>query len=144
MSFALADAPSTTIASYALANRATVIIVTGDARRPRIQQLLLPIRSLENRTSIRWFARLLPVNPLRAVKFIVQSQRLLARRRSVMDSTGQLGEWNDRSDGKWLDPMMGIVACYEMLRLGRVPGAERRARQPGALLRRPAGHRGAA
>jgi len=118
VSLAVGDAPSRTIASFTLPNRATVVIVTGAPGELEIQQLLLPIRGLEPYLDPMVRA-LLPTNPLRSVKFIAQSQRQLARRRSVMDSTGQLGEWSDSLYGKWLDPMMGVVACYEMLRLGR-------------------------
>ena len=118
VSFAIGDAAVRTIASYAMPNRATVITVTGTPDDVEIQQLLLPIHGLEAflEETVR---NLLPMHPLRAVKFLAQSQRLLARRRSVSGSTGQASEWFDSLNGKWLDPMMGIVAGYEMLRMGR-------------------------
>jgi len=120
VSFAAGDSTTLTIASYALANRATVVTVTGAAGDLRIQQFLLPIHTLEAQLDpmVRAF---LPAAPLRGIKFLAQSQRLLQARRSVSGSTGQISEWTDALYGKWLDPMAGIVACYELLRMGRAP-----------------------
>jgi hypothetical protein len=119
VSFASGDRAPTTIASYALPNRATVITVTRRDTGFGINQLLLPVRSLQANLDPLVRNRL-PDNPLRAVKFVAQAQRLLARRRSIVESTGPSLELDSALFGKWLDPMMAIVACYELVRQGRV------------------------
>ena len=117
VSFAVGDRAPTTIASYALPNRATVITVTTSGTRLDIHQLLLPIRALQAHLDPD-VQQQLPHVPLRAVKFVAQAQRLLSRRRSVAESAGS-DEWEYALYGKWLDPMMAIVACYELIRQGR-------------------------
>ncbi len=119
LSFAVGDAAPRTISSYALANRATVLSVCGDAERLRIHQLLLPIRSLEQHLDPVVRSRL-PASPLRAVKFVSQAQRLLEARRSVAESSSLGAEWYEALHGKWLDPMMAIVASYELIRQGKL------------------------
>jgi hypothetical protein len=117
VSLAVGDRAPTTIASYALPNRATVITVTTSGTRLDIHQLLLPIRDLQAHLDPD-VQQQLPHVPLRAVKFVAQAQRLLSRRRSVAESAGS-DEWEYALYGKWLDPMMAIVACYELIRQGR-------------------------
>jgi hypothetical protein len=120
VSFVSGDRAPISIASYALPNRATVITVTRRDTGLGINQLLLPIRSLQPNLDPQ-VRQQLPDNPLRAVKFVAQAQRLLARRRSIAESTGPSLEWDSALYGKWLDPMMAIVACYELIRQGRIP-----------------------
>jgi hypothetical protein len=109
---------STTISSFALPNRATVVTVTQRKQGLGLQQLMLPIHALEAHLHPDVRASL-PGRPLRGVKFIAQAQRLLTRRRSLAESMRLGDQWEFALHGKWLDPMMGIVACYELIRQGR-------------------------
>jgi len=118
VSLALDQKSPETLASYMLPNRATVMTVTTRNKRLKINQLMLPIRSLETYLDPVIHGRL-PDNPLRAVKFVSQSQRLLERRRSVTAASAQRDEWLLSLHGKWLDPMMAIVASYELIRQGQ-------------------------
>jgi len=118
VSFAVGQKSPETIASYLLPNRATVMTLTTRNKRLKISQLMLPIGSLEGYLDPTIRGRL-PDNPLRAVKFISQSQRMLERRRSVTAASAQRDEWLLPLYGKWLDPMMAIVACYELIRQGK-------------------------
>jgi len=118
VSFSLDRKTPSTIACFALPNRATVISMTTRDGRLKVNQLMLPIHSLEQHLDPVVRERL-PRNPLRAVKFVSQSQRLLERRRSVTAQSAQGEEWFSALYGKWLDPMMAIVASYELARQGR-------------------------
>ena len=118
VSFAVGHKSPETIASYLLPNRATVITLTTRNKQLKISQLMLPIRSLEAHLDPVIRQRL-PDNPLRAVKFVSQSQRMLERRRSVTAMSAQRDEWLQSLHGKWLDPMMAIVASYELIRQGQ-------------------------
>jgi hypothetical protein len=109
---------STTISSFALPNRTTVVTVTEGAKGLRLHQLMLPIHVLEAHLHPDVRASL-PGRPLRAVKFIAQAQRLLTRRRSLTEAMRLEDQWEFALGGKWVDPMMGIVACYELIREGR-------------------------
>jgi hypothetical protein len=120
MLFSCGDAgkrSSTTISSFALPNRTTIVTVTEGAKGLRLHQLMLPIQSLEAYLPEE-VRKNLPGRPLRGVKFIAQAQRLLTRRRSLEGMQLQ-DQWEFALDGKWVDPMMGIVACYELIRHGR-------------------------
>ena len=58
--------------------------------------------------------------PLQTVRFIALAQKQLAEQRrmepSIDDSA--IERWQDLLWGKWLDPVMAIMACYELLRAG--------------------------
>jgi hypothetical protein len=122
VSFAEGSGAVQTIASFALPNRATVLTVVKDPDgRMRVHQLLLPIGSLIGslEPEVRNY---LPDPPLRAVKLVTQAQRQLARRRPFLAPSGgsePTEGWLMALHGKWLDPMMAIVACYELIRLGK-------------------------
>lgn len=103
-----------TIATRCLANRATLVTVTRDENDEIVvQQFILPIAHL---------TRYLPptVNRylhLYDIKRIAQANRLFASGRSV-STVFHEGELVDALYGKWLEPLMAIMASYELIRRG--------------------------
>lgn len=113
-----------TVASHCLPNRVTLIVVTdeGDAR-PQLSQYLLPpghlVTELPDKVRERLGRR-----GLQVVRFISLSQSLFRaghRLEPPGDAPGDRdpGQWDDLLYGKWLDPLMGIMASYQMLREGQ-------------------------
>lgn len=111
-----------TVSSYCLPNRASLVIAASGAdaedTRLRIQQYLLPFHHLIKDLDPEVQGRL-HSNPLRMVKLIALAQRQFARKRDVA-SRFDLNEWEALLYGKWLDPIMAILASYELVRRGRL------------------------
>jgi hypothetical protein len=107
-----------TIASFASPNRAMLITVTLDADGvPRISQYLLPIGHLQNQLNPVVSERIRGRNQLSDVLAIARMSRAFRKRRDI---------WKEVSGpaldeilySKWLDPIVSLLAAYELIRRG--------------------------
>jgi hypothetical protein len=111
--------------AYCLPNRATLFIVATDASGDmRIHQFILPLAKLkQNLTPMEQERQ--PANLLEAIRFTTLAQRQMARLRSPEPpAVGDLKvdpklekdreSWNNLLYGKWLDPVMALMAAYEL------------------------------
>lgn len=118
--------------TYCLPNRATLITVAVDEDgKALIHQFMLPLPSLlQYLTHDEQLNQ--PHNQLDAIRFTTLAQKKLARRRSpkpqAQEATGydpklieDQSRWVDLLHGKWMDPVMAIMASYEILRNERDP-----------------------
>jgi hypothetical protein len=110
-------APFTTLV-YSLANRATLFAAAGEANgETRIHQYILPLAKLvENLSQLERQKQ--ANNPLEAVRFIALAQKQMSLRRSIAESLvfAAPAVWFDLLHGKWLDPLMGLMAAYTLAR----------------------------
>lgn len=120
LSFAADQEIPLTVSSYCLPNRATLVIAAAAAADAglQIQQYLLPLHHLIGNLDPEVRERL-HSNPLEMVKFITLAQRQFARKRDIAARLHP-GEWEALLYGKWLDPIMAILASYELVRRGRM------------------------
>lgn len=127
LSFAAPGRLPITIATHALANRATLVTLS-DGDEPgdvEIHQYLLPIYGC--RGSLHWkeLEHLERSAPLRFVRLLWHAQNLFALKRKLDFNDEDRHTWDAFSLGKWVDPMMGILAGYELARRGRREGNDR-------------------
>lgn len=121
VSLAVGEASVLTLATALLPNRATFITVTQDRHGMlQVQQMMLPIAHLlrELPPAVREEIPEFEGRPLRNVKFIVQAQRAF-RKRELLQQDFALSQLRHLLDGKWLDPVMGALAFYELFRRGK-------------------------
>lgn len=109
-----------TLASHALPNRVTlIVIVHGKDGRWYVRQLLLPLWTHRElmpfpvRNSIEF------MESLRTVHASVQAQTQFTRELDVQQALQNETGWLNLLYGKWLDPVMSLIACYELIRRGR-------------------------
>lgn len=114
-----------TFASYALPNRVTLFTLAQDQDSTiGVHQYMLPPSHLIPflQPAEREFFN---APPLQNVRFIALAQKQLAERRRLTQSAADgatVGRWQDLLWGKWLDPVMAIMACYELQRSGEAVG----------------------
>jgi hypothetical protein len=133
LTFQMKGAPPVTISTYALANRATLLVLSdGGPRTPvHLYQFLLPIHALlgslphEVRWEIKW------ILPLQTIRFIVAMQRLFTGNtpvnRAVKPEEGAVdavSKWEHVAlmDKRWLDPIASLIAANDLLRRGVLHG----------------------
>lgn len=107
-----------TIATHALPNRVTlVVVVHGDDGRWYVRQLLLAVEKyLGNMPApVREFFQ--ANDPLKTVYAIAQAQTLFTRAHEIKEAFDD-SFWDGLLYGKWLDPVVSLMACYELLRRG--------------------------
>jgi hypothetical protein len=58
--------------------------------------------------------------PTRALRFIAEAQRRLARGLPIVDERAawEQARWDDLVAGRWVDPVLSLVAAYQLLRRG--------------------------
>jgi hypothetical protein len=121
VTFALPDKAPVTMVTHALPNRATVLTVAEEGTAGvAIRQLMLPVAHLvpclhpDVQQRLSWNL----IQPLQAVRFIVQSQALFARGEDPTPppESKDAALWAQQLYGKWLDPMMALLAGYRLLR----------------------------
>ena len=123
---------SSATVTYCLPNRATLFTaVLGADAGMAIHQFLLPLAKLRsNLTQTEQDAQ--PDNLLEAIRFTTLAQRQLARKRDpkppdqgLLDDDEKLAadrqRWQSLLYGKWLDPVMALMAAYELVRTTPVP-----------------------
>jgi hypothetical protein len=114
-------------ATCVLPNRVTLLIISRDNDGPiAVQQFLLVPAGLQGHlpNELQW--KLLPVSALKVVQLISLAQQRFAERKSVAPklysknlSVSPLGEvWRTLLDAKWIDPILAIVALYDIVRQG--------------------------
>lgn len=112
---------TTTILTYGLPNRASLLTLS---RAPTgaldIQQFLLPIYSLHQHLADKELYYLKDNAPLPIVRYMSTAQRLFAKQATIEGAAFRGGEryWWDLLYDKWLDPIMAVIACYELIRRG--------------------------
>jgi hypothetical protein len=123
----IGDTAAFATVAYTIRNRATLFTVARDgAGTTRIHQFILPLAKLRHLLSIDEQA-LQPQNFLEAIRFTTLAQKQVSRLRPVAPPRGgrpsadpKLAEddkrWMDLLYGKWLDPVMAVMAAYELAR----------------------------
>lgn len=105
-----------TMGACALPNRTTLITLTiDDLGALRVQQFILPIKHLMRRLS-REEQQYFNDSPLRSVRKIVEIQRRFANSEELGVLLSQ--ELDDILYMKWLDPIVAVLAAYELTRRG--------------------------
>ena len=106
---------SRTFASACLPNRLTLFVCSPGARgQMRVNQFMLPMFHLYNSLDPAVAALVSQhTAPLRVVRSAFASKRAIT---TPTQEEQQL--WGELLLGKWIDPIMGLLACYEILRRG--------------------------
>jgi hypothetical protein len=133
LTFQMMGAAPVTISTYALANRATLLVLSDGGPRAPVNhyQLLLPIQALLRflPQEVRW--EIGGILPLQTTRFIVTMERLFARDFSVnrafnseegaVDAVSRQ-QYAELIDAKWLDPIASLIAANDLLRRGVLHG----------------------
>lgn len=116
VTLAIADQPTYTIASFAIPNRCTLIVLTlGEQGEPRIGQYLLPLGHLIDHLDPEIANRLKHRNQLQDVHLLALLSRAFRKRRKLEDEFKN-HEVDQLLWAKWLDPIGGALATYECVR----------------------------
>lgn len=113
-----------TWASVALPNRATFFVYTEDeAGGLRAQQFLLPLHHLVNQLPgyVAEMVQRGAYDSLRMMRLLSTAQRRYFSRQDMSDAATDedRGEWYDLLYGKWVEPLVALMAGFEMLRRDR-------------------------
>jgi hypothetical protein len=123
VTYGLDDEPTTTILVHGLPNRATLLTFARDEQnRQEIQQFILPLHSLSEHLTEPEQEYLRYHLPLPVVRYMSTAQSLFALQKPI-EGNGYVGSdvyWFDLLYSKWLDPVMALIACYELMRRGAV------------------------
>lgn len=110
-----------TYATYCLPNRVTFMVVAEDEKgQLDVRHYMLPvgklIKSLD--PQVRYNIEL---NPLNIVRYMSLVQNQFARKRSLEPADGSLEAqtWQELVYGKWIDPVMSLIAAYFFIRNGK-------------------------
>jgi hypothetical protein len=129
LSFELPGGVPYTFSTYCLPNRATLFVLAeNEAGQLSVHQYLLPIRHLFNYLPVE-VLRNLNQNPLAAVRLMFMAQRQFARKQPIEAAQG---DDKDRKilqeliNGKWLDPVMSLIAAYDAIRREGIGEARKR------------------
>jgi hypothetical protein len=117
-------AEARTFASYCLPNRLTFIVCSPGSRgQLRVNQFLLPMFHLQAlqppfvQDRIREDPR-----PLRIIRTAYLFQSQFARAYDIRPADPEDQDvWGELLHGKWFDPVMSLLVCYEILRRGNDP-----------------------
>ncbi|HEX3254000.1 MAG TPA: caspase family protein [Pyrinomonadaceae bacterium] len=122
LSFKVEKQTPVTIAIHGLRNRATFVTFAEDTDgRLKIHQYLLPIHRLFQYLAPEVFGYL-DYTPLSVVRTMALAQSRFANNHEVAPGADpeQKRDWDALMYGKWLDPIMSLIACYEIIRRGQV------------------------
>jgi hypothetical protein len=123
--------PTETFVIHTVPNRATLVVLSHDPsssvplppeqRHIRRYQYILPISGLSRHVSPELQDVVAAHTDLKSIRAMFNVQALFCSKRAVSFSDGSTSRhlWDDSLYGKWLDPMMSVVMCYEMIRRGR-------------------------
>ncbi|HEV7891670.1 MAG TPA: caspase family protein [Pyrinomonadaceae bacterium] len=122
LSLKLPGQPPATFAVHCLPNRATLAAVAEDKEgRLNFHQFLLPLRHLFEHLgpTVQAYAER---NMLGVVRTMALAQSQFARKRSVQKLLKETDEnaWDDLVNHRWLDPLMALVAAYDIIRHGTI------------------------
>jgi DNA-binding protein HU-beta len=111
-----------TLAVFCLPNRATFVTFAEDTGGGlRVHQYLLPIYSLFQYLDPR-VLDYLSIAPLGMARTMALAQSRFANNQQVMPQKDaeEKRDWDALMLGKWLDPIMSLIACYEIIRRGKI------------------------
>jgi hypothetical protein len=135
VSFAVPGMPPMTYATYALPNRAALIVF--DVKRTGhivTRQMLLPVNSLQQFLDPIVRERF-NEERLSLVKYLTIAQELFANRQSLDPGTpDEQARWDSLLYGKWIDPLLGVMTIFDALRRGRTQEARTQLAQATANL----------
>ena len=123
LSFRINKQTPVTLAIHGLPNRANFVTFAEDAKgRLKIHQYLLPIHSLFQYLDHRVLEYFDDNAPLSVVRTMALAQSRFADNRQVTPDENQeeRRDWDALMHGKWLDPIMSLIACHEIIRRGQV------------------------
>lgn len=121
VTYAPNEGETSTILVYGLPNRTTLLTFAHHELQGRqIQQFILPTHSLNQYISRQEWDYLQYAQPLPLVRYMSTAQRLFALQSPIEGHTyeGSDRYWFDLLYHKWLDPVMALIACYEVIRRG--------------------------
>ena len=120
ISLAVPGMPAVTYASHALPNRAVLIVFDVNAEgRLVTRQMLLPVYSLQRFLDPRVLERF-RLERLQLVKYLTIVQQLFAARQPIEpDTPNAAARWQELLFGKWIDPLLALMAIYDAARRGR-------------------------
>jgi hypothetical protein len=122
LSLKLPNQPPATFALHCLPNRATLAAVAEDKEgRLTFHQFLLPLRHLFEHLgpTVEGYAER---NMLGVVRTMALAQTQFARKRSVQKLLKETDAevWDDLVNHRWLDPLLALVAAYDIIRHGTI------------------------
>ena len=141
LSIDLPNSPLITVPVMCIANRVNLVTVSrgnrpadrdivaagnqGYLRHLRIYQHNLPLYRFVGQVPPSWQPILRNKMNLRTIRslYIMQSQYCQRQPIANIDDPEIKKEWQDILDGKWLDPLAALVACYELYRTGQSKSA---------------------
>ncbi|MEN3325391.1 MAG: hypothetical protein V7638_198 [Acidobacteriota bacterium] len=122
LSFKIEKQAPVTLAIYGLPNRVTFVTLAEDTDgHLKMHQYLLPIHSLFgylDQTVLEYFNNNAPLSVVRTMA-LAQSRFANNRRVTPDESQEERRDWDALMHGKWLDPIMSLIACYEIIRRGK-------------------------
>lgn len=126
LSFKIPKRSPITCAIHCLPNRATLATLAQDKEgQLTFHQSILPIRHLTKYMdpTVRSY---LHGNMLGLVRTMTLAQSQFARKRSVQEQIKKTdpGVWSDLVHHKWLDPVMALIAAYDVIRHGTIGQAK--------------------
>lgn len=124
LSFKIGEQSPITFAIHGLPNRVTLFTLVQDNQGAlAAHQYLLPLHHLQKYLDSSVRDRLGQFNnaPLRVVRTMALAQSQFARRRSVHSflTATDVQAWDQLLKHKWLDPVMSLIAAYDIIRRGQ-------------------------
>jgi hypothetical protein len=122
LSLKIPGQPPFTFAVHCLPNRVTLATFAEDKEgRLAFHQFMLPVKHLIKHLEPAVRSYLGP-NMLGTVRAMTLAQTQFARKRSVQEQlkTNDAGVWRDLLAHKWLDPLLALVAAYDVVRHGTI------------------------
>ena len=120
LSIALPNLPPLTFASCGLPNRAVLFIMAPDASgRLSAQQFLLPLAHLRQNLPFEEWWDHGPASNLKLVGLMSLAQQRFASRKPAAPDEGRMYDiWKKLFEAKWTDPLLGLIALYDIIRRG--------------------------
>ncbi len=113
------DMAPSTVASFAIPNRGTLIVLTLDEEHvPRVSQFLLPLGHLLGSLPTGMQQMLAGRNALQDLRFLAQLSRAFRRRRRLETDVSD-ARLDQALSIKWVDPIGACLAAFELVRRRR-------------------------
>lgn len=109
-----------TFATYCLPNRVTFMVVAQDAMgRLDVRHYMLPVGKLIQHLEPK-VREQIESNPMSLVRYMSLVQSQFARKRSLepAENTDEAYTWRELVYGKWVDPVISLIAAYFFIRKG--------------------------
>jgi hypothetical protein len=124
VSFQLGSFEPRTYSTFAIPNRVTFFVFADDEKgRLQVHQFIMPVYHLVENLDPYVQERLrdggMPVPPLQITRSAYAIQSKFSQGRVISPPSPEESQtWDELLYGKWLDPVMSLIACYEILRRG--------------------------